>query len=180
MDRRRQAAANGAAKRVALSALVAALTLICLAGAGMLPTSRLALYALSGLFIGALMVEGQVRGAILTVLGVGILGFFILPDKTAILPYACFFGWYGVAKYYLDGFHSRLARIALKALAFNLGLGAGYLLVTLVFGLPMPTGLWLLGLWAGAQAGFGSYAAFLRAFRQTYNALPSELKERGG
>ena len=33
---------------------------------------------------------------------------------------------------------------------------------------------------AGAQAGFGSYAAFLRAFRQIYNALPSELKERGG
>lgn len=29
---------------------------------------------------------------------------------------------------------------------------------------------------AGEQAGFGSYASFVRAFRQTYHALPSELK----
>ena len=29
---------------------------------------------------------------------------------------------------------------------------------------------------ASQQAGFGSYPAFLRAFRQTYHALPSQLK----
>ena len=30
---------------------------------------------------------------------------------------------------------------------------------------------------ASRQAGFGSYPAFLRAFRQTYHALPSQLRE---
>ena len=37
-----------------------------------------------------------------------------------------------------------------------------------VFGLPMPTGLWLLGLWAGAQAGFAVYDILYGRLAQIY------------
>ena len=85
---------------VALGGICLALTVIFLFGASFVPGAEMTLYALSSLFVAVMVIEkGPKSGVILFVAAV-ILGLLLVPNKLGMLPYICFFGYYGVLKYY--------------------------------------------------------------------------------
>ena len=84
--------------RVSLTAMFAALTLITLYLAAILPTGRLAFYFISSIFVSALLVERQPLMAFCLYVAVSGLGLLIVPNLSMVLPYALLFGHYGIGK----------------------------------------------------------------------------------
>ena len=56
-----------------------------------------------------------------------ILGFFIVPNKLAMIPYAFFFGYYGILKFYVEKLHSGILQVIIKAAFFTAVLCTGLL-----------------------------------------------------
>lgn len=115
--------------RVSLTAMFAALTLIMLYLAAILPTGRLAFYFLSSIFISAVLVERQPVMALMLYLVVSGLGLLIVPNLTMVLPYVLLFGHYGIGKYYIEKIKDKVTCFILKLLYFDLFLGLTYWLV---------------------------------------------------
>lgn len=105
---------------IALGGIFLALTMVFMFGASFVPGMELTLYAFSSLFVGFMVIEkGPKEGVILFVAAV-LLGFILIPNKLGILPYAAFFGYYGVLKYYIEKLHRPAAQVAVKAAFFAL------------------------------------------------------------
>lgn len=91
-----------AAQKLTLGAMTTALTLLALYAASMLPTGRVACYFLSSVFVYTLCSERAYLSAFAAFLATAILAFFILPDRTALLPYVFLLGHYGIVKTWLE------------------------------------------------------------------------------
>lgn len=84
---------------LALTALFAALSLIVLGGASVMPAGRLGLTALSGILPAAAAVSGGgLRAGLLCYSCTGLLGLILVPDKGCVLLYLLFFGIYPLVK----------------------------------------------------------------------------------
>ena len=104
-----------------------ALTLIFLFAASFVPGVELTLFACASFFTAFMLLETGAGGAVLLYAAASILGFFLLPNKLAIIPYVFLFGYYGILKYYIEKLHSAAAQIACKAILFAGLLTAGLL-----------------------------------------------------
>lgn len=121
------------ARRIALNGILGALALISLFLATVMPTSRLALYGLSSFFVSVAIIESGIRAGWLFYGSTALLGLIIVPDKLAVVPYIIFFGFYGMAKYYIEKLGRLIPEYIIKFAYFNAALAMAWLLIKQVF-----------------------------------------------
>lgn len=111
--------------KIALGGICLALTVIFMFGGTVVPGIDLTLFALSSLFTAMMIIETGVGGGALLFIAACLLGFFLLPNKPAILPYVCFFGYWPILKIYLEKISAPAGQIACKCAVFAIILSAG-------------------------------------------------------
>jgi len=116
-------------KRVALSGILIALTVIVLFLATTLPTSRLSLYALSSFFISIVIIEYGIKNGWFFYLASLILTFIVIPNKIGLIPFVIFFGIYGLVKFYIERLNRIAVEYVLKVIFFNMSLVIGIFFV---------------------------------------------------
>ncbi|NLV35998.1 MAG: hypothetical protein GXY17_04905 [Clostridiaceae bacterium] len=133
-------------KKIALNGILGALCVMCLVLATVLPTNRISLYALSSFFVAVTIIESGVRASWIFYVGTSILGLIIMPNKLGIVPYALFFGAYGIAKYYIEKLDKIMIEYIIKLVYFNICLGIAALTIRELFGYSLPVKLpwWLV------------------------------------
>ena len=104
--------------RVALGGICLALTLVFMFAGTVVPGIDLTLFALSSLFTAVMIIETRVGGGALLFFAACLLGFFLLPNKLAILPYAAFFGYWPILKFFLEKIKSGPLQIVCKCVFF--------------------------------------------------------------
>ncbi|MGI6169675.1 MAG: hypothetical protein ACOYI4_08260 [Christensenellales bacterium] len=133
-------------RRISLTAMMMALSVLALYLAAVLPTGRVTLYVLSSLFFAPLAYEREMGLAVLGFVGASLLGLLIVPNKVQILPYVLFFGHYGLGKYLLERIRSKPLSIFLKLVYFNVCMLLIYLLAreVLFAEITLPLSPWLI------------------------------------
>lgn len=111
--------------KIALGGICLALTVIFMFGGSIIPGIELTLFALSSLFTAVMVIETGVRSGVLLYAAAVILGLVIVPNKLAVIPYAFFFGYYGILKLYIEKLSGRYVQLAVKAVFFALILSVG-------------------------------------------------------
>lgn len=139
------------AGKVALSAVLTALSLAILYAAVLAPTGRVGLAALAGLLPAAAVISGGVGAGGLCYAGTSILSVVLLPDKGISLLYILFFGVYPLVKYALERLRKRGLELLLKLAFFNLILTIFFAFLRVVFLSVLPVGKW--GIWLIYLAG---------------------------
>ena len=110
---------------IALGGICLALTMVFLFGASFVPGIELTLYALSSLFVAVMVIERGPKSGLLLYAAAVILGLLLVPNKLGMLPYICLFGYYGVAKYYIEKSCKPAVQIIAKAVLFAAVLAIG-------------------------------------------------------
>ncbi len=111
---------NRNASRVALGGVLAALSLLLLYLAAMLPSGRIGMVAVAGLVPAAGVVSGGLATGFLCYGATGILAFLLIPDKGCALLYAVFFGLYPMVKSLIERLRKLPAEFLLKLVFFNI------------------------------------------------------------
>ncbi len=152
---------NGQTKKITISAMTAALAVVILLMAAVLPTGRIALVALAGLCMVPVVLSCRIPFAIGSFLLSGAIALLLSPMKGCAAAYLLFFGWYPIAKSPMERIKSRIAEWISKLLVFNAALAVAVLL----FGqlmvsdleLPISAGWAAALLWLVANAAFILY-----------------------
>lgn len=108
-----------AASRAALGGVFAALSLLLLYLAAVMPSGRIGMVAVAGLVPAAGVVSGGLAAGFLCYGAAGILALLLLPDKGCALLYVVFFGLYPMIKSLIERLRVLMAEIVLKLLFFN-------------------------------------------------------------
>ena len=106
-------------RRLTLSAMFIALSVIFLWIASIWPTGQLGLCAFASLFVAAAVVEMGIVPGIHVFIISAVLGFLILPNKSALLLYILFFGYYPIAKSIIEKINLIHLAWILKLALFN-------------------------------------------------------------
>jgi len=106
------------AKKVALSGMLLAMTVISLYFASFLPM-KLSLYALSSFLISVIIIEFDIKAGWVFYLSSCLLS-LIIPDKITLIPYVLFFGMYGIVKFYIERLRRILIEYIIKLIYFNI------------------------------------------------------------
>lgn len=110
---------NASAKRTAYLAVLTALGVLFLLLANVIPSGRLALFAVASFPVcAALMLYGAGWSAGVFAV-TGLLGFLLFPGVTAV-GYAAFFGWYPIVKSLCERLHNKAIGWVLKGLCYTL------------------------------------------------------------
>lgn len=120
---------NKNTRRIAVTALMTALSVIFIYLASILPTGLLALTAAASLFCIAAVIECGFSAAGFVYIGTNILSLLLVSDKSVILPYACFFGYYPILKSLIERTGKMYIEWVLKLLVFN----TAFLILKFVF-----------------------------------------------
>ncbi len=113
--------------KIALGGICLALTVIFMFGGAFVPGIDLTLFALASVFTAIMIIETGVGGGVILFAAAVLLGFILVPNKVAILPYACFFGYWGILKYYLEKINAPAVQIIAKCAFFVLVLSVALL-----------------------------------------------------
>ena len=113
-----------------LSALFSALSVISLYIASVWPTGLLGLTAVASLFVAAAVVEAGVRPGLYVYIVVSVIGFLILPNRSASLLFIVFFGYYPIVKCLFEQVGAVFLQWILKLAVFNLSLSSVYFLLS--------------------------------------------------
>ncbi len=117
------------AHRVSLTAMFAAMSLLFLYLASVLPTMRIAMYFLSSVFVMGLVIEEEIGLAIMMFVGVSLMSLLLMPNILRVLPYVFFFGHYGIGKYYIQTrIKDKIAAYIVKLIYYNVAVALVYLL----------------------------------------------------
>lgn len=106
-------------RTITLSAVFSALTVVFLYIANLIPTGRLGLVAVASLFAVAAVIETGIVSALFVFVGSAVIGALILPEKTDVLVYGLFFGYYPVIKSIAEKLRSALLKWAVKLAVFE-------------------------------------------------------------
>lgn len=110
---------------IALGGICLALTIVFLFGASFVPGIELTLYALSSLFVAVMVIERGPKSGLLLYVAAVLLGLILVPNKLGMLPYICLFGYYGIAKYYIEKNSKPAVQLTLKIALFAVVIAAG-------------------------------------------------------
>ena len=116
------------ASRVAWGGVLAALSLLLLYLATMLPSGRIGMVAVAGLVPAVGVISGGLATGFLSYGAAGLLGLLLLPDKGSALLYVLFFGLYPMIKYLIERLRKLPLELVLKLVFFNL------ILIVFLFG----------------------------------------------
>ena len=132
--------------KVALTSMMAALSLIMLYFGVLFQTGRLAFYFLSAIFVMPMLIEKQPAMAALHYVVVTGLGLLIVPDLTMMLPYALLFGHYAIGKFYIEKMRDKTVAYIVKLLYFDICMAVIYLVAKdiLLTGFLENMPIWLL------------------------------------
>ncbi|NJD03711.1 MAG: hypothetical protein FIA99_14200 [Ruminiclostridium sp.] len=119
--------------RIALGGILGAMAVICLFLAAVLPTGRISLYALSSFFISIVVIENGIKAGWLFYIATTLLAVILVPDKLEIIPYAIFFGAYGIIKCHIEKIGKLIIEYIVKFAYFNLCMAAAILFIRQVF-----------------------------------------------
>ena len=111
---------------LSLTSMLAAFSLLFIYLAGILPTARLSMYAVSSLFTIVLCMEQRTAYALVMFFAVSLLSFLILPNTLIVVPYILFFGHYGIGKHHIERIKDKFLSFMLKLMYFNVGLILNY------------------------------------------------------
>ena len=120
-------------KKLTFSALVTALCVLCLAGSALLPRITLSLAALAGLFPAAVVIVCGCGWAAGASAAAALLALLLLPDKTAGIWFACFFGHYPIWKALIERYQTEQHKVWLGWLLKLLGFAACMALLYFAF-----------------------------------------------
>ena len=145
-------------RSLTLAAIVAALALVCLYAACLIPGGSLGLTALAGLMLAAVILKSGLKWGALTWAAVSLLAVVLLPNKAVAVLYALVLGHYPIWKSLTERLKRRPAELAAKLIIFNALLAVFYLAFRALFtqltqGLPLPLAL----LWLAANGVFLVY-----------------------
>jgi hypothetical protein len=101
--------------------------------ASILPTSRISLYAIGSFFVSVIVMEFGVKSAWVFYAVTCLTSVFVVPEKTAVIPFALFFGAYGIVKYHIEKIGKIITEYVLKYLYFNVCLFLAVFLVKELF-----------------------------------------------
>ena len=122
-------------RKLALSALFAALAVIMLYFASIWPTGQVGLAAAASVFTAAAVIEAGLLPGVYVFVVSSAISLLLMPGRAAPLLYALFFGYYPVIKSLVERIGWIAAQWALKLLAFNVALTvAWFILGELLFG----------------------------------------------
>ena len=88
--------------KIALGGICLALTVVFMFGGSFVPGIELTLFALSSLFTAVMIIESGIGGGAMLFAAACLLGFFLIPNKPAILPYIVFFGYWPILKLFFE------------------------------------------------------------------------------
>ena len=117
---------NSKTFKIAMGGICLALAVIFMFGATIVPGVELTLFAISSLFTAVMILEtgkqdsthAGVGGALLVFAGASILGFILIPNKLALIPYVAMFGYYPILKFYIEKVNSGIIQVVLKVIYF--------------------------------------------------------------
>ena len=122
--------------RLALCAVVSALSLVMMLLTGLIPVGTYAFPCIAGALLAVVVIEAGYSGALLVYAVVSVLSFFFVTDKEAALYYTAFLGFYPVLKGILERIKSKVVRYILKFSAFNLCVIAAFFISIYVLMVP--------------------------------------------
>ncbi len=106
--------------QIALGGICLALTIAFMFGGSFVPGIELTLFAVSSLFTAVMIIETGTLGGVLLFAAACLLGFFLIPNKAAILPYIFFFGYWPILKLYAERISRPVLQIVCKCAFFAL------------------------------------------------------------
>lgn len=112
------------ASRVALCAVLTALSVVLLMAASALPSGRWAVAAAAGLAPAAAVVSAGLPAGALTWIAGAALGLLLAADKGVALLYLIFFGAYPIVKCIIERLRRMVPELICKLIYFNLTLTA--------------------------------------------------------
>lgn len=168
------------ARAVALCGILAALALVFLFGACVVPTGQLGLTAVAGLFPMAAVISVGVRAGFLCWAAAGLLGLLLVPDKGCAVLFLLFLGLYPVVKSLIERLRNLPAEWVLKLLFFNAMLAVSVLTVGGFLFSSLPSVFRnLFFLWPAANAVFVVYDIGLSKLAQFYSVrVDRHMKRR--
>ncbi len=122
--------------RVALGGIVAALCLMTMLMAGVVPILYIAAPMVAGLLLVILVQEVSTGWAALTYAATAVLSVFVVPDREATLMFVLFFGYYPLLRPRIKKLPTKLLRLFAKLGLYLLFLVVDYLLTVYVLGMP--------------------------------------------
>lgn len=112
---------------LALGGICLALTIIFMFAGSFAVGIELTLFAISSMFVAVMIIESGIGGGIILYIAAVIMGLMLVPNKVAIVPYAFFFGYYGIVKYLIEKLPNAAAQIIVKVAFFAVVLSVGLL-----------------------------------------------------
>ena len=122
-------------KKIALGGMMAALSIVVLFLAGVIPMFIFAFPVIAGLLLLPVCVEMDWKWGVGVYLAVSILSLLLVPDREVVFSYICLFGHYPVTKLFLEKLRSRVLRVGAKLLTFSVSVGLCLLLTLWLFGM---------------------------------------------
>lgn len=115
---------TGGAKstQIALAGIMTALGATALFLENLIPTGKLGFYVLAGFILSVVIMECGLSFGWASFCVVSLVGFLLVPEKTAILPYVLFFGIYALVKSHIEHLNRNIIKWVLKFLFFNVSL----------------------------------------------------------
>lgn len=119
--------------RLALGGVFLALTVVALFIGSVVPGIELTFYALSSVFIGLMILESGLGGGLAVYAAAVILGFLLIPNKAAVIPFIFFFGIFAVIKCIAEKAEKKAVQMAVKIVFFVAVFCIAYLLFKELF-----------------------------------------------
>jgi len=156
-------------RKITFSAIIAALSLIFLYGAFLVPSGKIALYAIASVCLAAVVIECGSKTALLCYMAISLLAFFLIPDKSFVLPFILFFGYYPILKSGLERtIKNRVGEYLAKLLVGNIAFFLIFFIIKTLFVAALAKTS-LLILWVGANLVFVLYDVAFSMIIEFYN-----------
>lgn len=123
----------GKSERLAYGGVLSALALMFMYLACIVPSGKLALFALSSFCMGVCIAKTGVKYSLAAYFAVSLLSFFILPQKLYAVGFAAFLGLYPFVKLWCEKQKNRKLEWILKILCANIIFAVIYFAATALF-----------------------------------------------
>ena len=157
------------AKKMAFSAIMMALAVLCLFGASTLPSAKISVLALTSVFGTVCVAEYGAKYGMIHYVGVSLLSLLLIPKKMMVIIYLLFIGYYPIVKMYVERLNKRWLEWILKLLIFNLFLVLAFFVFRTFFLPSLESILAKIAVYYWVSNYF--YAVWLKFFKELVESL---------
>ncbi len=133
--------------KIALCGILAALSIVIMFLAGVVPTMTIALPAIAGCMLIPVTAECGTKYGLTVFAVVSVLGFFVVGGREAWLMYVLFFGYFPAVYGVFDKIKNKRLRFVVKIVLFTVATIAEGLIATFILGIPLDS-MGELGKWS--------------------------------